>query len=285
MRDPAQVLGGLAGDRPQRVGGIRPGGLALLLVGAVLAPAGVEARQQRHHPEAVGGGVVHLQQVRSLAVGEPFEQHHLPRGSGPVEGGHGDLLGGDQQRRPGGGLGQPGTAHVVVEVEVVVDGPSGDRPADGALRHPLAEARHQAGGPVVGLDQAIPVGSGVEQLQTDHGGAKGRVGLPPPHDGVEGAERLRPTENRTLAAAPGRISGDHGDLPLWRTSPFKLRDGPAAGHRGVFPAPGVPGRPVPAPGVPCPRRSLPPGGARPRPRPALAPCPLPARRPCRLPTV
>ena len=102
-----------------------------------------------------------------------------------VERRHRDLLGGGEQFRPAGVLGQPDAPHVVVQVEVGVGDPGGRADAAERLDDALAKARHEPCAPLVGGDEAIPVRHGVELLEPADRGAQAWVLLGAPHQCLE----------------------------------------------------------------------------------------------------
>jgi len=152
------------------------------------------ALQQVERGDSVDDGVVHLGVDGEASVVESFDEMHLPQRPVPVE---------QAAVQPGGELeklahpsrgGQRGAPHVVVQIDVFVQGPRhvGDSAQDGrgALAEGRAELLAGAHG-LVGFPDELRAGvrRRGEQLQPGH--VKGMLtGLGEQHGRVEGRDEL-----------------------------------------------------------------------------------------------
>ena len=117
--------------------------------------------------------MVHLGVNREATVVEPLDQVHLPQGAVPVQRGAVQPGSELQEFADASGGGQCGAAHVVVHVDVVVEGPCDVRDRAQGGRGALAEGRCQFLAGAHGLE-GFPgelrsgVGRRGEQLQPGH---------------------------------------------------------------------------------------------------------------------
>ena len=184
------IRGGLGRHRPQGPG---------RLTGEV-----EETRGHRHATDAVGDGVVQLDDHRGAIAVPALDQRHLPERSISIEVLFGHLLGNAQQRSVGAVLGNVEPLEVEGEVEVGIDLPPwGDR-RDRIADDPLAKLRDSQGHPRDPVDEQVDIGRLVQHGHRDHDRPQDRILLDAPHDRVERTHPVKPVvRHRALLATRG----------------------------------------------------------------------------------
>ena len=213
---PGQHRSGL-GDRADGAGDhgnqvrrlVRRHGWHRTQVGRFALPVGHQS-QHAHRPDAVGQGMVELDDERRLAALHAFDHGDFPQRAVPVEGGHRRPAGQRQYRVPRAGRGSRDPAQVPVQVEMRIVAPPGHGEAERGLDDALAERGHQPGYPVDAVDEHVPVGGAVQPVDDDDRRAERRVAFHVPGKRVARVHVSR--AGRHLADARTARAGPAGSM-------------------------------------------------------------------------